>query len=108
LATAFAVSPPQSSARSSVRAIARVYLESVEAAAIEWALAQQATRPLGELGARGPADVVAPRALVEGGAAVVGANRAPVAAAQALHLAQPHFHVEKIGVSRPRRRPSKR
>jgi hypothetical protein len=81
--TAFVVSPPQSSVRSSVLATApSLALHRVEAAAdVERALAKEAPGLLGELGTRGPADVAALRALVERRTVLAGADRAPVSAA---------------------------
>src|SRR3954451_14840596 len=64
-------------------------------AAGDRALAKEAARPLGELGAGGPADVVALRALVEGGAALVVADGSAVTAVQALHLAKPNLHAKE-------------
>ena len=69
----------------------------MEAAAADRALTQKATRPLGELGAGRPADVAALRALVERGAALVGADCPAIAAAQAFHLRETHFHNGSIG-----------
>ena len=64
----------------------------MQAAALDRAIAQQATCALGELGARGPADVAASGTLVEGRGALAAADRAAVAAAQALHLPETSIH----------------
>jgi hypothetical protein len=73
-------------------------LDDAQAPLDDRALAQQAARILGQLGARRPADIPALRALVEGRAALAVADRAAVSAVQALHLPETSLHEKEIGV----------
>jgi hypothetical protein len=74
-------------------------LDGVEAAAGHRAVAQQAAGVLGQLGARGPADVAALWTFVEGRPGLVITDGAPVPAVEALDLPKP-VHRDQIGCRR--------
>jgi len=71
----------------------------VKFAAIDRSLAEEAARVLGQVGARGPADIAALGTLVQGGTTPVDAHGPAVPAAQTLDLTKAHLHVEEESAS---------